>query len=291
MKTVLAALLAVLVVSQAALAAPALWEARDSDSRILLFGSVHILPPDMDWRTPALDAALAASGQVYFETDIGPRGLTAITVKMLVASFQSAGKAWLHLLSDQDYARLAKVLEPLGVTMETAAVMPPWVLAMQISQQQMTEASDGAASDADFMSGVEWSLQWELPPERKAYLETPGEQFDMIAAGTLDEQVAQLVALLNETGSGTDVLGDLIAAWERGDVDSLMAFMAAKDEADEVALEALLFERNRNWMPALEKLLAENREDLVVVGAAHLAGEGSVLDLLEDAGYTVTRIQ
>ena len=30
---------------------------------------------------------------------------------------------------------------------------------------------------------------------------------------------------------------------------------------------------------------------MIVVGAAHLAGPGSVLDLLAKAGYTVTRVQ
>ena len=38
-------------------------------------------------------------------------------------------------------------------------------------------------------------------------------------------------------------------------------------------------------------MLAQDRENLVIVGAAHLIGDGSVLDLLEKAGYDVERIQ
>ena len=76
-----------------------------------------------------------------------------------------------------------------------------------------------------------------------------------------------------------------------GDVDGLARMVAPRNEAEQAAIELLLLQRNRNWMPAIKRLLAENREYLIVVGAAHLAGAGSVLDLLQAAGYTVTRIQ
>lgn len=118
----------------------------------------------------------------------------------------------------------------------------------------------------------------------------PGEQFDLIAAGTIEEQVEALVAMLGETGT-SDALGEIVRAWAAGDVDALAASVAPKNEEEQASIDVLLLNRNRNWIPTLERLLAENREDLVVVGAAHLAGESSVLDLLEKAGYTVTRIQ
>ena len=38
-----------------------MWEVRDGDSAIRLFGSVHMLPPDLQWRTPALEDAIARS--------------------------------------------------------------------------------------------------------------------------------------------------------------------------------------------------------------------------------------
>jgi uncharacterized protein YbaP (TraB family) len=246
-----------------------------------------MLPPDLQWRTRALEDAIARSEHVYFETDVGPRGFLALTIKMTVASFQQLSSPWTQLLTDEQASQLATALEPLGITMEQAAVTPPWMVSMQLASAQMSGDGDTAYS---FNSGVEWTLQWDLLPDRKAYLETPGEQFDLIAGGTLEEQVEALVAMLGETGS-SDALGEIVRAWAAGDVDALMASMVPKNESEQMGIEMLLLHRNRNWIPALEGLLAENREDLVVVGAAHLAGDGSVLDLLEKAGYTVTRIQ
>jgi uncharacterized protein YbaP (TraB family) len=287
MKARFASIVAVLALTAGANAAPAMWEVRDGDSAIRLFGSVHMLPPDLQWRTPALEDAIARSEHVYFETDVGPRGFLALTIKMTVASFQQLSSPWTQLLTDEQASQLATALEPLGITMEQAAVTPPWMVSMQLASAQMSGDGNAAYS---FNSGVEWTLQWDLLPDRKAYLETPGEQFDLIAGGTLEEQVEALVAMLGETGS-SDALGEIVRAWAAGDVDALMASMVPKNESEQMGIEMLLLHRNRNWIPALEGLLAENREDLVVVGAAHLAGDGSVLDLLEKAGYTVTRIQ
>ena len=289
MKAILAAFVGVLALVPPALADPAMWEVRDADSAIRLFGSMHMLPADLRWRTPMLDEAMAKADQVYFETDVGPRGFLALTVRMTVASFQAVGTPWLQLLDPDQSKQLAAAIEPLGMTLAEAGATPPWVLSMQLAGHQLSSA-DAGPSGYSFTSGVEWILQWDLVPDRKAYLETPGEQFDLMAAGTLEQQVEALMALLNEAGGG-DSLGMITRAWAGGDVAALAESFAAQNEVEQAGIDALLLNRNRNWIPTLEQLLADNREDLIVVGAAHLAGDGSVLDLLEKAGYTVTRIQ
>src|SRR4051812_19280614 len=38
---------------------PALWEVSDPDTTIYLFGTIHLLPPNSQWRTSRLDAAVA----------------------------------------------------------------------------------------------------------------------------------------------------------------------------------------------------------------------------------------
>jgi len=74
----------------AAGAAPAMWEVSDADSKIVLLGSMHVLPKDLDWRTPLLDETMKSSEQVYFEADIGPLGQVGIILKSLALGFTNA---------------------------------------------------------------------------------------------------------------------------------------------------------------------------------------------------------
>ena len=57
----------VLLLPAAAIARPALWALKDADTTIYLFGTVHLLPNDTDWRYPTLDQALADSQTLYIE--------------------------------------------------------------------------------------------------------------------------------------------------------------------------------------------------------------------------------
>jgi uncharacterized protein YbaP (TraB family) len=55
------------------------------------------------------------------------------------------------------------------------------------------------------------------------------------------------------------------------------------------AMDEMLYGRNRAWIPVLEKLLA-NGEAFVAVGVGHLVGAKSVIDLLGQKGYRITRV-
>nr|QQZ50594.1 TraB/GumN family protein [Phenylobacterium glaciei] len=63
--------LAAFLVSGPALAKPPVWIVRDADSEVLIFGSVHVLPPGRDWRPTKLDLALTAADDLWFELPMG----------------------------------------------------------------------------------------------------------------------------------------------------------------------------------------------------------------------------
>jgi uncharacterized protein YbaP (TraB family) len=279
--------LLLMLTANVAVAAPAMWEARDADSRIVLLGSFHILPEGTEWRTDLLDTALADAGKVYFETDVGPLGMAALTLKLLGATIMGASDPWTTGLTVEQTATLQEALAGLGMSVDDAGLLPPWVVAMQLSEPEIASG----VNEFDFTQGVEYVLQWELPPERKGYFETPGEQFEFLNTGSREEQVALLFEIIGEAQTGEDDTWRVMQIWLDGDVDALVAEMGAQQDASKDLLDRLLVPRNRNWMPQIERMLAENEENLVIVGAAHLVGEDSVIDLLEEAGYTVTRIQ
>lgn len=53
----------------------------------------------------------------------------------------------------------------------------------------------------------------------------------------------------------------------------------------------MLYDRNKNMAKAAEDLMSQGKNVFYVVGAAHYAGEGGIIDLLEKDGYTAERVQ
>jgi len=270
-----------------ATAAPAMWEVSDADSKVYLFGSVHVLPPGTDWRTPAFDAALNAAPKVYFETDIGPWGEFALTLKLLGSEIGYMGKHWTEGLTPEQLQKLQAALDKAGIKMEAAEITPPWALEVQLQMAEMNPSNE----KLDPFKGVDPTLEWELPKERKGFFETPGQQYDFLASDPLDVQIKRLFDAIDGASADSPTLDAIVGSWAKGDVEAIAATNVPQSSADEADTKKLLLDRNANWVPKIEKLLADNEQDVIVVGAAHLAGPGSVLDLLAKAGYTVTRVQ
>src|SRR6476661_10907873 len=64
------------------LAKPALWEVSDADTTIYLFGTIHLLPSDLKWRTAKLDQALTSSQELVVETIIDDKNPSKLMAAM-----------------------------------------------------------------------------------------------------------------------------------------------------------------------------------------------------------------
>ena len=103
--------------------------------------------------------------------------------------------------------------------------------------------------------------------------------------------------MLDELDVGEKRVKDMLAAYVAGDADRIEALSneeredfkrrgRPEKEYDE-QMEDILYKRNASWIPTIEKI---HGGAFIAVGAMHLIGKRSVLDLLQQKGYKVTRI-
>lgn len=266
-------------------AQPAMWEVRDDDSAIWLFGSFHILPEGADWRSGLFDQLLKDADSVVFEADVRPAAAAKLGAEAFVRGVYVDGTLLTDALDDALEARLRQHAATINLPMGSILAMRPWMATNTITVQAL--ASEGFRAE-----GVEFVLQPELPEARIDFLETGTQQLDVLAGAPDDEQIAMLAATLDEIDGIGKLMDKMLGSWVGGTPDKFAKLFLMEMGGFETAfLDRLIYARNRNWLGPLESMLAENRENLVIVGAAHLIGDGSVLDLLEQAGYAVERIQ
>lgn len=286
MRQFIAPLAALILSTGAAQAAPAMWKVSDGDSAIWLFGSVHLLPDWPEWRTGHLDKVMSKVDLVYFETDISLEAQLSITNLSYELGFSRDGRLLSEKIGPELTAQLREKAEEYGLPMPMLLTMEPWMAATTLSVGVV--ATQGYAPEL----GVETLLSQELPAERKGFLETPEQQLGFLAGGDMDEQIAMLRATLDTLDDASSDISAMVDAWLGGEPELLgTIFDAQMGGYGGGMVERLIDQRNHNWVEQIEAMLARNETALLVVGAAHLAGDVSVVKLLEERGFTSERVQ
>lgn len=282
LRRLLAAAPFAIVAAGPAFADPAIWKVSDADSAVYLFGSMHAFTRPVDWRSAAFDELLATADHVYFEVIMDVEAYSAITLATITKGRIAGGKSLADLLTPDQYNRLETAAATIGVDLNLISRMQPWLANMTLAASALSATS----------AGVETLVETEVAADRKRGLETAAEQMGFLADPPLEDQITELMSSVDGINSGASLdLEPMIAAWETGDVATLDSAMSDfMTPADKPFYERLITRRNQTWLDPIEQLLADNDQSLIIVGAGHLVGAGGVPALLEDAGYTVVRV-
>ena len=254
---------------------PALWEMVSPEGRRgWLFGTIHSLPLEVRWRTPALEGALANSGVLVVEVvDVGDTAKAESVFERFARNENLAPLS--QRVAPEDRADLAAFLDRAGSGETDFATTDTWAAALMLANRarQLEAGQNVDRALVDVRSEV-------------VGLESHAVQYALFDALPPEEQTDLLMALARDTGGEAE----RIEAWLTGD---LAALERASDTllGDPELRAALQTGRNARWAPRIAEMVEAGRRPFVAVGTAHLFGEQSLPALLEARGYTVRRIQ
>jgi uncharacterized protein YbaP (TraB family) len=272
-------LLASPIAAPAALA-PALWVARDGDTTIWLFGTVHQLRARAPWLTGPVAKAFADSDVLTLE--IEPVTLEAMTQALVkVAPVRPAP------LPPELDRRLRKRSQELGFPAQAFDAADPWFAATTLSAQPLARAgySPGPAPETLLARLADRSGTTIEP------LETLDGQLGIFAALPQPAQRTMLTRVLDDPDP-VPAMDRIVAAWGKGDVATLDRLLAGDmAEAGPAVRTALLERRNAAWARTIGKWMRQPGTRFVAVGAGHLIGPGSVQARLQAMGVTVERVR
>jgi hypothetical protein len=285
----LLALVLAFVTPALAWAKPPVWVLHGKGATITLFGSVHILPHDVDWEPDALKRALGQADELWFETPIDSAALLDATRLALAKGMLPDGQSLSDLLSDDGRMRLQREAEALRLPEPQLERLRPWLAELTVGEAAY--ARDGATAD----QGVERQLADSAPQAQRHSFETPAQQIDMFAGASTAVQVSSLQDTLRDLEEDPGQSRRLIEAWMRGDLKAI-----EKEGVEELRSESpqmfatLLTNRNAAWIKTLLKRLnakpppkGRPARIVVVVGVGHLVGPGGAPALLRRKGIRV----
>ena len=268
-------------------ARPALWAVSDPDTTIYLFGTIHLLPDNYAWRTPAIDKAIASSDSLVVETIVDQKN-----PKELIAALGKLGYSYgLPPIADRvppaKRALLETAIAKTGLPRPIFDRMETWAAAFTLLGIQYK----GLGLEGE--NGVEQTLRDTFGAQGKGVgqLETNAEQLGFFDTLPETAQRSLLEGSIDAPQSMHADFSEMLNGWAKGDVEGI-AQTFNRDLAGSPALrEALLDRRNANWSHWIERRLAQPGTVMIAVGAGHLAGPGSVQSLLKHDGYRIRRIQ
>ncbi|MEC7933354.1 MAG: TraB/GumN family protein [Pseudomonadota bacterium] len=267
-------------------ATPALWRVRDADTSIYLFGTVHVMKPDVVWFTGKVKDAFDASDELVLEIiePDDPRTLSATMAGMALAK---DGVKLTDRLTPQARTAYQAAMQANGLPWQSFELFNPWMPGMALSIAPLARA--GFSNEL----GAEKVLRAAAVAAGKKVeaLESIEQQIGFFAGLPMDQQVTFLSATVDGLPDLDKSFDLLLRHWKAGQPDKLAREMNESLEATPQLARVLLTDRNANWAQWIKARLDRPGTVFVAVGAGHLAGSGSVQDQLKALGLQVDRVK
>jgi len=266
-------------------AKPALWAVTDADTTIYLFGTIHLLPSDLKWRTARFDEAVTNSRELVVETIVDEKNPSKLMAAMASIGLAKGLPPLVDRVPAAKRAKLQAAIKKSGVPETAYNAMKTWMAAFLLLSNQFR--------DMGLSGGVEGVLRDDFTAKNKPIgeLETNVEQLSFFDRLPEAAQRNLLEGALEDNTTVKRDFGGMLDAWARGDVKGIARTFDKDLSGSPELRDSLIRQRNSNWSKWIEKRMAQPGEVLIAVGAGHLAGPNSVLEMLEKDGYKIKRVE
>ncbi len=235
-------------------ATPALWEIRDSDTTIYLFGTFHTLDGHTVWFGDKVREAFDRSGELVLETIVPDP-----------AAIQAAARNQVTETAPDGTARLK-----------------PFVA----QTRQVVSQSRSAGLSVE--NGADTVLRRVAEDVGKPVggLERFEDQLGALA----NIPAPQAPSAQPSVSAASVTVNDLLSAWTTGNTGAFSTMLAGFEAKSPVAYRMLIADRNARWGQWIASRLEKPGTVFVAVGTGHLAGKDSVQHWLAARGIATTRV-
>lgn len=250
-----------------------------------LYGTVHILCSEDAVLSENFKKIIRKADEVYFEIDMDDLK----EMMSLAGRMKMKGDTTLELLlNESDLEKVKRYVEdntPMFPFSEIKTFLP--IISSTILVEQIIEC--------DEKTGIEEAIMEVAKKHRKGIhgLETPDYQFRLLDSIPYAQQATELVSFVDsasEEGVAEQIMGRVYKAYLEQDLEMVRRMTMEMDSSIIKNADMLLYNRNRNWVIRLKKIMPEGSM-VIAVGAAHLPGEKGVINMLKKEGYEVTPLQ
>lgn len=267
---------------------PALWKVTDADSTLYLFGTVHLMQPDINWQRRDMQAAFDEVGTIFFESPDDDKSALQANLLQRKYGVYPPGEQLSDHLDSINYNRLTAAAYNSDVPLARLESFKPWLAADILVVAGADKAGLRYENSADAQMRTKAKLSEKkirALDDAQTYINAVGKQPDWVQLQALEQTIKNFNTLVNDTKT-------VNAAWLVGDTQLLEQELMLPAKSRSPQLYAALFtKRNDKWVNTLDEFMKGDSNAMVVAGIGHMLGVQGLPMLLEDRGYKVERVR
>lgn len=271
---------------------PFLWEVTKDQEQFYLFGTMHLGDPDLQVLPVKLQNIIKNSETVYTEVPMD----FSTQLKAARAVMREDNATLKEILPEKLYAASEAYVKQINPALNLVLFekMKVWVVSTTLTmlKHQLKYPTVEAIDKVIYRYALSQKIKVDG-------IEKVEEQLDLMDSFTLEEQIINLEATLMYLNGTQDFVDELKQYYLSGDAKKVMGFIESTmfqipkyQKLEEKFMQRVLYDRNVNMAKRIDAVLKKNsqKQYLFAFGVMHFLGEKSVIEYLEDYGYSVKRL-
>jgi len=197
--------------------APPIWVVKDHNTELYLFGTVHLLPNELDWQKDDMKAVFDEAGTVFFELDSSPEALLETVLIMQQLGQQTKGRTISQKLDSYQLKLLEAVSHNGDIPIASLDSMTPWLA----SEFLTIAAADKAGLKADLSADEALKNRASRQKKNIVYLDDAETQIRASADLPSYVQMEMFIESMERFNSMGTELTNIANSWAKGDIDGL----------------------------------------------------------------------
>ncbi len=267
---------------------PAMWKVTDADSTLYLFGTVHLMQPDINWQRRDMQAAFDDVGTVFFEIPDDDKSALQTSILQRQYGLYPAGEKLSDHLDSIHYNRLTAAAYNAEVPLVRLERFKPWLAGDILVVAGADKAGLRYENSADAQMRIkakQADKNIRTLDDIESYFDAVAKQPDRVQLQAFEQTIKNFNTLIEDTKM-------VNAAWLVGNTKLLERELMAPTKSRSPELYAALFtQRNNKWANTLDDFMKGDNNAMVVVGIGHMLGAQGLPFLLEERGYKVERVR
>jgi uncharacterized protein len=269
-----------------------LWRVSGGSGTVYLLGSVHVGKADLYPLPREIEQLFESSDFLVEETDFSKADPAQLRRAWIRSGLYTGGDRLENHISDKTTTALSTYMRATGRSAAPVSLLQPWFLALLIrgEELQVYGLSGKRGIDRHFMDEAV-ALRKPIIP-----LETISFHINLLPSlySSLSDDLQD--KLLMSSILHTEVMARRVEAiyeaWKDGDTTAMERLVAdeRQDPQSKLFLEELVYKRNASMTQQLEAHMSTPNKYFVVVGAGHLIGDHSIVQLLQDRRYKIDQL-